>query len=437
MQARGTKQWVCRCLLAACALLALWAGVSPAPAGGYSVKDLGRITDVGGRTDSGANGLNESGAVSGVNAINDAYRGLLYGGAWTNLGTLGGSESLAGGLNDSGQVAGYSQTASGTARAFIWSAGGTDGVPTNPQMKELGALDNGETHGYGINNQGEVTGYSDVVVKSKVQQHAFVWRNGNMSDIGTLLSQWPNSFGYAINDSGHVAGTAYNANYSTMRAFLYNGTSAMDIGDLGGDASALTLNGADQVTGYATASGGVDHAFLYASGTMKDLGTLGGHYSYGLGINNGGVIVGGSFIDANDTVYHAFIWSNNVMRDLNGLVDASGAGWVLVEAQAVNDLGQVVGSGAYGGANHVFLLSPAQASTPPQITSADLRGAEMVIRFTTMQNSVYAIEASQGSATGTWTSVVPGVPGTGSIVEVAAPAPAGVSGEFYRVKRTL
>src|SRR5262249_28023670 len=122
------------------------------------------------------------------------------------------------------------------------------------------------------------------------------------------------------------------------------------------------INNNDQITGYSTI-GSVDHAFRYVSGVLTDLGTLGGNWSYGNGISNSNMIVGGSFIDAADSIYHAFATVGNSLTDLNTNVDSSGAGWVLVEARAINDAGQIVGVGTLGGVNHSFLLNPL-----PQIT---------------------------------------------------------------------
>ncbi len=41
----------------------------------------------------------------------------------TDLGTLGGSNSLAYGVNLAGQVVGYSETAAGEQHAFLWTKG--------------------------------------------------------------------------------------------------------------------------------------------------------------------------------------------------------------------------------------------------------------------------------------------------------------------------
>lgn len=47
------------------------------------------------------------------------------------------------------------------------------------------------------------------------------------------------------------------------------------------------------------------------------------------------------------------------MVDLNSLIDPlSGTGWSLLEATDINDAGQIVGTGLYGGLTRAFLLTP-------------------------------------------------------------------------------
>ncbi len=90
---------------------------------------------------------------------------ILY--SVTDLGALGGSYSTYGnGINNAGQVTGYSTTSSGAIHAFLYS---------NGQMTDLGTLGGNDSEGYGLNNAGQVTGYSNT---STGQSHAFLYSNG-------------------------------------------------------------------------------------------------------------------------------------------------------------------------------------------------------------------------------------------------------------------
>ncbi len=55
-------------------------------------------------------------------SVDAPIRAIIWNGATpTDLGTLGGRYSLAYGINDSGQVVGYSETLDGSAHATIWN----------------------------------------------------------------------------------------------------------------------------------------------------------------------------------------------------------------------------------------------------------------------------------------------------------------------------
>ena len=116
-----------------------------------------------------------------------------------DLGTLGGSSSAAYGINDSGQVVGFSRTASGPHHAFLWT---TDGG-----MQDLGTLGGSNSYAYGINDSGQVVGFS---YTASGDYHAFLWTaDGGMQDIGTLGGS--NSDAYGINDSGQIVGFSRTA----------------------------------------------------------------------------------------------------------------------------------------------------------------------------------------------------------------------------------
>ena len=82
-----------------------------------------------------------------------------------------------------------------------------------------------------------------------------------------------------------------------------------DLGLLAGDnnSSALGINERGQVVGYsANDESGEIHAFFWQSGTMIDLGTLGGSLTIALSINERGQIVGESNTALGEV--HAVLW---------------------------------------------------------------------------------------------------------------------------------
>jgi probable HAF family extracellular repeat protein len=70
----------------------------------------------------------------------------------TDLGTLGGRDSVAHGINDAGQVVGYSETGAGFRHSFIT---GPNGVGMT-DLNTLVSLPGGAAYATGINNDGQV-----------------------------------------------------------------------------------------------------------------------------------------------------------------------------------------------------------------------------------------------------------------------------------------
>ena len=322
---------------------------------GYSIFDLGTL---GGTTSYGM-GVNNHGQVAGASyLLEDQSQSAFLSGTngarpIRNLGTLGGTGSTGQAVNMSGRVAGASQVL-GDVNYHAFLSYGNGG-----SLADLGTLGGTNSYAYGVNTAGQVTGYSSL--SSSSANHAFISaaNGGALRDLGTLGGT--NSFAFGINSSGRVTGYS-NIASGDNHAFLsgVNGGPLKDLGTLGGRFSfGLAVNDLGQVAGRSELGTFGQHAFLSDpnGGPLRDLGTLGGFSSYGEGINDFGAVTGYSLLSDNSTP-RAFLYTFDLgMRDLNTVL-APGSGWTLTDARDINELGQIVGIGSFGGEVHAFLLSP-------------------------------------------------------------------------------
>lgn len=212
------------------------------------------------------------------------------------------------------------------------AAGIGHGKPrTEYVVQELGSLD-GASAGISVNNRGWVAGHSRV---AGGDMHATLWRDGSVTDLGTLGGPnsavlWP-----VKNDRGLVVGVAE--------------TDEIDPRDEAWSCSAFF--GAD-----------TEHAcrgFVWRDGEMTELPTLGGTHGFAAGANNREQVVGWAETRDPDPKcnepqvlgFRAVQWdlrrdSHRALPPLTGDTASS--------ATAINDFGQVVGisgicSNAVGG----------------------------------------------------------------------------------------
>ena len=283
-------------------------------------------------------------------------------------------DGWANGINNSGQITGVLHV--GTAdRAFLWTpatpngASGTyvdlGGVPTTSDANSAWA----------VNAYGQVSGHSATALGPPGARslRGFVFRPdvpngpaGTLIDLGQLPGGSDETSVLGLNDYGQVVGGSTTS--AGFHAFLWTPTTRngaagamVDLGDLPGSiesAVAHAINASGQVVGYGTVFDrvdGVGHAFRWTpasangtAGSMKDLGTLGGAHtnSHALAVNDAGWVVGTSAAASGDD--RAVLWTaDDQIYDLNALLVDPPAGWSLREAGSVNNHGYVVGWAVY------------------------------------------------------------------------------------------
>ncbi|HEX4146473.1 MAG TPA: hypothetical protein VHY91_23435 [Pirellulales bacterium] len=181
-----------------------------------------------------------------------------------------------------------------------------------------------ESYGWAINASGQVIGSSQV---SGPDEEGFVWNSGSgIQGLGSLGGS--RSDAYGINSSGTIVGASFIPDRSSEEAFVWdpvNGIQSLGWGPFSG---ATGINDSGEIVGYGF--GGSHSADSVVNGTVIGTGEASA-------VNNVGQVVG---VTAFDSTAQAYIWDPvNHFHDLGVLPGAT-----ISIANAINDLGQVVGS---------------------------------------------------------------------------------------------
>jgi probable HAF family extracellular repeat protein len=291
-----------------------------------------------------------------------------------DLGTLGGpnstlEDSPLRALNNQGVVIADSETSTSDPtfpnscifcgdplifHAFRWQ---------NDHLTDLGAIASTNTSSATwISDSGLIVGFSsDNNLFDRLlgipQMHATLWKNGQIIDLGTLEGGYE-SAAQGVNDRGQVVGVSANLVPDPFgplgtqnRIFLWQSGTMQDLGTLGGpDAGFLGLlgvtviNDRGQVASCSYTNSTANPVtetptldpFLWEEGVMRDLGSLGGTSGCAISINNRGQVVGYSNL-AGDLTFHPFLWDRAILTDLGTLGGANGLSY------QINDRGSVVG----------------------------------------------------------------------------------------------
>ncbi len=318
------------------------------------------------------------------------------------------------GLNSSDQVVGDVLDGSGNDHAALWSSG---------SLQMLGQLSTGDqSDAYAISAGGRIAG-DDYSTTSSVD--GVYWNGaGAANQVGPFDGVDPSSDFTVLNDvdaAGDLAGfTPLSSTDPSSTGLLFQGASEVEVGqsDLGGQPGGTVVGGitpaGSLMLGSVTTGSGTNY-YLWSSASPSGPGTalsitpprndavgldgaefgteinndlasdgtvLGYTGSRSSGANfirlpNGTVtpvsglfhanavnashIVAGDIITGSPAAQHAASWSTGTVTDLNTLLPAN-SGWVLIDALAINDRGDIVGIGEFNGQEAGFLLAGGRPS---------------------------------------------------------------------------
>ncbi|MGW4947691.1 hypothetical protein ACWEOZ_39575 [Actinoplanes sp. NPDC004185] len=242
-----------------------------------------------------------------------------------DVGTLGGAWSNPTALSNSGYLVGSSETATGATHAFRWR---------NGTLSDLGTLPGGgSSYAVDVNERGDVAGTAFTAAGAA---RPFLWRRGVLRDLAAVTGDGISVTG--LNDLGRVIGTRYTATSGQYgQAFVWRDGVATDLPGLGGDTLADDINNRGDIAGSTISADGAEtEAALWRDGRLIRLTPPVGIASIAIDVNERGQVVG--TVRVPDSGWHAFLWENGVFTDLGAL------GGTESYPVGINDRGQVGGN---------------------------------------------------------------------------------------------
>ena len=265
----------------------------------------------------------------------------------TRIPTPQDANSVALGINNKGEVVGYSFKGD-DYQAFRYSS-------SDKTLTDLGSLGGKINAACAINDSGQIAGYSQ---DGNGNLLAFISsRNQPIASLGTLGGA-STSEAFGINRSGAVVGDSQSGSQN-HRPVLFSKNSVQDLGlGVSNEPDALetayAINDAGQIVGRHSAGNNAFHAFVEVNGNTTDVTTLGGTNGEALAINKNGLVVGDS--DTADGPAHAFVFDHSQVKDLGTLPGFENASY----ARGINNAGDIVGESDSADQKRAFLYTDGQ-----------------------------------------------------------------------------
>lgn len=284
------------------------------------------------------------------------------------LETFGGRDSGANDINDAGYIVGSADANVNEPHACLWIngkandlgfrtansinnknqiVGNNDAVPRNAVLWErnkINVLDKGQSEAIKINDDGQIVGTTSPSVR---YWNATLWSGKTVTDLSYPLND-RNSIANSINNKGEIVGFSSLSSDKLRHATLWRNGKTILLNDLKDiESEAFDINNSGDIVGQLQKDDGLDYAILWSKGKAMILGK-----GTAWGINDKGVVVG--FGSGNQ---RALMWVNGVEIELKSLIDPK-LGWDLKRADAINNSGQIVGTGYINGHFRGFLMTP-------------------------------------------------------------------------------
>ena len=339
-------------------------------------------------------GFSENGQVDPLAGFNQSRAVRWKKGEIEDLGSFGGNQNEAISINSRGQIVGLSQNTISSScvglnffplgttqlRAFLWEKG---------SMQDLGTLGGDCAVADYINERGQVAGVSETTTTPNPDtgipaQDPFLWEDGKMTDLGTLGGAI--GFPLFLNNHGQVVGFSSTSTKPgacltegdpNCHPFLWKHGNLIDLGTTSFGGSPVTpdgFNDAGAIVGaadFSSTGGSTFDAYLWRNGVATDLGAVSGDcFSRAIAINSHSQVVGNSF-SCDGNFHNAFLWENGSIIDLNTLIPANSS-LQLSSGNDINDRGEIAGIGVPPGVppanvfaeGHAYLLIPCDENHP-------------------------------------------------------------------------